>query len=86
MPWTMLVNKESVGEPSSGRDAGDGKHEILVCNHGSRDCRCSDRGGPLVEALRKEVERRGVESRVKVSEIAHVGGHKCAQRPTARRT
>jgi len=59
-----------------GRQAGDGVHEILVCTHGSRDCRCSDRGGPLVDALRGEIERRGLHGRVKVNEIAHVGGHK----------
>jgi hypothetical protein len=48
--------------------------EILVCTHGSRDCRCSDRGTPLVNALRDEIERRGLD--FKVREIAHVGGHK----------
>ncbi|WWC72821.1 uncharacterized protein I206_106785 [Kwoniella pini CBS 10737] len=52
--------------------------EILVCTHGSRDCRCSDRGGPLVQALKEEVERRGVGDKVKINEIAHVGGHKYA--------
>ncbi|WVQ63438.1 uncharacterized protein L199_001591 [Kwoniella botswanensis] len=52
--------------------------EILVCTHGSRDCRCSDRGAPLVEALREEIERRGVSDRIQVKEIAHVGGHKYA--------
>ncbi|WRT70947.1 uncharacterized protein IL334_007946 [Kwoniella shivajii] len=56
----------------------EGVREILVCTHGSRDCRCSDRGGPLVEALREEVERRGVGDKVKIGEIAHVGGHKYA--------
>jgi hypothetical protein len=52
------------------------RYEVLVCTHGSRDCRCSDRGGPLVSALREEIHRRGMGHRVKVSEIAHVGGHK----------
>jgi hypothetical protein len=52
------------------------RYEVLVCTHGSRDCRCSDRGGPLVSALREDIERRGMGHRVKVSEIAHVGGHK----------
>jgi hypothetical protein len=49
--------------------------EVLVCTHGSRDCRCSDRGGGLVQALEDEITRRDLE-RVKVREIAHVGGHK----------
>jgi len=48
--------------------------EILVCTHGSRDCRCSNLGGQLVEALRSEIRKRG--SRMEVREIAHVGGHK----------
>lgn len=50
--------------------------QVYVCTHGSRDCRCSDRGGPLVLALREEVSRRGLEGKVKIGEIAHVGGHK----------
>ena len=52
------------------------KQEIFVCTHGARDCRCSDRGGPLVDALRKEIARRGLGDAVSVKEIAHVGGHK----------
>lgn len=68
-------SSDSLGA-SLGREEGDGKHEILVCTHGARDCRCSDRGSPLVDALRKEIGRRGVEGRVGVREIAHVGGHK----------
>ncbi|KIR24626.1 hypothetical protein I309_06546 [Cryptococcus deuterogattii LA55] len=52
--------------------------EILVCTHGSRDCRCSDRGVPLVSALRKEVNRQGLESQIRIGQVAHVGGHKYA--------
>lgn len=51
-------------------------HEILVCTHGARDCRCSDIGGDLVLALRHEVSKRGLQGKVKVTECAHVGGHK----------
>lgn len=50
--------------------------EIYVCTHGSRDCRCADRGIPLVEALRREVESKGLHGKVRIGEIAHVGGHK----------
>jgi hypothetical protein len=57
-------------------EGGESVDEILVCTHGSRDCRCSDKGGPLVLALREEIERRGVEGKVRVREVAHVGGHK----------
>jgi len=67
---------ESLVRPNEGRDSGNGEHEILVCTHGSRDCRCSDRGLPLVHALRKEIERRGVGGRVRVRQVGHVGGHK----------
>jgi hypothetical protein len=48
--------------------------EILVCTHGSRDCRCSNLGGQLVESLRTEIQSRDLG--VVVREIAHVGGHK----------
>jgi hypothetical protein len=57
----ILKNEEKVGE-------------ILVCTHGSRDCRCSNLGGQLVESLRTEISKRG--SGIEVREIAHVGGHK----------
>ena len=50
--------------------------EILVCTHGSRDCRCSDLGGALVDSLRSEIARRNIGAEVRVREIAHVGGHK----------
>lgn len=49
--------------------------EILVCTHGARDCRCSDIGGDLVGALRHEIARRGG-AECRVTECAHVGGHK----------
>lgn len=58
---------------------------LLVCTHGSRDCRCGDTGGKLVRALQEELERRkkrwlGIQwlywSGVTIGEIAHVGGHK----------
>lgn len=51
-----------------------GGPEVLVCTHGARDCRCSERGGPLVAALRAEFARSGVN--IPVREVAHVGGHK----------
>jgi hypothetical protein len=63
----------SLGSGADGRRV---KAEILVCTHGSRDCRCSDRGGGLVRSLREEIQVRGLEEEVQVSEIAHVGGHK----------
>jgi hypothetical protein len=48
---------------------------LYVCTHGARDCRCGDRGGLVVRALRDEVERRNLKQ-VKVGEVGHVGGHK----------
>ncbi|KAI5122827.1 hypothetical protein M0805_003122 [Coniferiporia weirii] len=61
---------------------------LLVCTHGARDCRCGDTGGALVRALREELAARrrddsksgehDVWSKVRVGEIAHVGGHKYA--------
>jgi hypothetical protein len=48
---------------------------LYVCTHGARDCRCGDRGQPLVTALREEVARRNLKQ-VRVGEVGHVGGHK----------
>lgn len=48
---------------------------LYVCTHGARDCRCGDRGGLVVRALRDEVERRNLKH-VRVAEVGHVGGHK----------
>jgi len=51
---------------------------LLVCTHAARDCRCGVLGGAFVQALREEVERvRHVGIKVKIGEVAHVGGHKC---------
>lgn len=47
--------------------------EIVVCTHGSRDCRCGDIGGDLVHTL-KTLPNAG--SSINVSECSHVGGHK----------
>lgn len=52
---------------------------VYVCTHGARDCRCGDLGGSFVQALREEVGRRKLEGTVKVGEVGHVGGHKCAR-------
>jgi hypothetical protein len=49
---------------------------IYVCTHAARDCRCGDIGGSVVEALRKEIDRRRLTSVVKLGETGHVGGHK----------
>lgn len=67
--WAAAMAYEPVGVV-------DGAKSILVCTHGSRDCRCADQGGPLVAALREEVARRGAD--VQVKEVSHVGGHKWA--------
>lgn len=47
--------------------------DVYVCTHGARDCRCSDAGGALVDTLREEIDRSGVQGRVKVWEISHLG-------------
>ncbi|GAA5891716.1 hypothetical protein JCM6882_006179 [Rhodosporidiobolus microsporus] len=60
---------------------------IFICTHGTRDCRCSDLGEPLYQALLGEIKRRKLggelkgsveESEVRIARIAHVGGHKFA--------
>ncbi|EMD36547.1 hypothetical protein CERSUDRAFT_156239 [Gelatoporia subvermispora B] len=51
---------------------------LYVCTHGARDCRCGNTGGAVYEALRSEVEKRGLSERVFVGSVGHVGGHKYA--------
>ena len=54
---------------------------LYVCTHGARDCRCGSIGRAVVDTLRVEVEERmkqdpnGLVSRIKIGEVAHVGGH-----------
>ncbi|KAG5653223.1 hypothetical protein H0H81_001700 [Sphagnurus paluster] len=54
---------------------------LYVCTHGARDCRCGDMGGAVFKALQDEVKRlvdvdpSGAASRVRLGEVAHVGGH-----------
>ncbi|KAF9195294.1 hypothetical protein BGZ51_002809 [Haplosporangium sp. Z 767] len=63
-----LVNVELVQEPSA----------ILVCVHGSRDCRCGDRGGELYRILKDMVKMTGLTNSVKIYGVSHIGGHKYA--------
>ncbi|KAG8892894.1 hypothetical protein FRC01_013896, partial [Tulasnella sp. 417] len=48
---------------------------FYVCTHGSRDCRCGDVGADVADTLREEVAKLPPSSRVRISEVAHVGGH-----------
>ncbi|KAG8898645.1 hypothetical protein FRC01_010830, partial [Tulasnella sp. 417] len=48
---------------------------FYVCTHGSRDCRCGDVGADVADTLREEVAKLPSSSRVRISEVAHVGGH-----------
>ena len=55
---------------------------LYVCTHGARDCRCGDTGGAVARAIRAELNRRqqrnasDPSTRVKLAQVAHVGGHK----------
>ncbi|KIJ16220.1 hypothetical protein PAXINDRAFT_132838, partial [Paxillus involutus ATCC 200175] len=57
---------------------------LYVCTHGARDCRCGDKGGAVARAIRNELHRRtqinpsDPSSRIKLAEVAHVGGHQHA--------
>ena len=48
----------------------------------ARDCRCGDTSGAVARAVRAEIERRqrdhasDLSARIKLAEVAHVGGHK----------
>ncbi|GAA6032585.1 hypothetical protein JCM8097_004828 [Rhodosporidiobolus ruineniae] len=71
--------------PSPASSAPPPRTHIFICTHGTRDCRCSDLGEPLYQALVKEVKRRKVggelkdgDEGVRIARVAHVGGHKYA--------
>ncbi|KAG0082960.1 hypothetical protein BGZ93_002104, partial [Podila epicladia] len=51
---------------------------VLVCVHGSRDCRCGDHGGELYTILRDMVAMTGLSQSIKVYGVSHIGGHKYA--------
>ena len=76
MRGTQLDHRTQGLQGLSAQNGRTGPVEVYVCTHGSRDCRCADRGGPLFDALKDEVRRRGLGESVKIGEIAHVGGHK----------
>ncbi|KAH7097895.1 Sucrase/ferredoxin-like-domain-containing protein [Auriculariales sp. MPI-PUGE-AT-0066] len=50
---------------------------IFVCTHGSRDCRCGETGGAVLEELHRHLAQNE-RTRVRANEIAHVGQHKFA--------
>ncbi|KAJ3186621.1 hypothetical protein HDU85_007441 [Gaertneriomyces sp. JEL0708] len=54
------------------------KMQILVCTHGSRDCRCGDIGTPVYQEFKKQIARKGLEHEIKVNAVSHIGGHKYA--------
>ena len=78
--------------PTLPSSQGSPRTHIYVCTHGSRDCKCGDLGEKLFQALLSEVKRRKLGGElstssdeggsggdgVRVSRIAHIGGHKYA--------
>lgn len=69
---------QRITDPRSTVQSGDAVRPLYlyVCTHAARDCRCGDVGGLVAEAFRKEIDRRGLTSVVKLGETGHVGGHK----------
>ncbi|KAF9312936.1 hypothetical protein BG003_005790 [Podila horticola] len=51
---------------------------VLVCVHGSRDCRCGEQGHELHTILRDMVAMTGLSQSIKVYGVSHIGGHKYA--------
>ncbi|KAF9929996.1 hypothetical protein FBU30_001015 [Linnemannia zychae] len=51
---------------------------VLVCIHGSRDCRCGERGGDMYTILKDMVQMTGLTNSVKIYGVSHIGGHKYA--------
>ncbi|KAG8772145.1 hypothetical protein FRC15_002945 [Serendipita sp. 397] len=48
---------------------------VMVCTHGSRDCRCGEHGTAVYGAFIKEISSRKLWHRFNVCEVSHVGGH-----------
>ncbi|KAG0702660.1 Sucrase/ferredoxin-like-domain-containing protein [Suillus ampliporus] len=77
----LRVHSESAAGPTTS-DSGD--VHLYVCTHGARDCRCGDTGGAVAQAVRNELRKRrdadpnDTSTRIKLAEVAHVGGHKYA--------
>ena len=97
LPWVDAGNVDEVGEvirqfacevpenqnqelEKRAHDSDEVVH-LLVCTHMNRDCRCGERGGVLVQALKEEVERARdtnlIKLKVNIGQLAHVGGHQC---------
>ncbi|KAG6847951.1 hypothetical protein H0H93_004673 [Arthromyces matolae] len=78
---TLERHANAVTTEGQDSEAEDEVH-LLVCTHGARDCRCGEMGGELVKELRKaaaDLEKtndHGFAGRIRVGEVAHVGGHK----------
>ncbi|KAF9153639.1 hypothetical protein BG015_003018 [Linnemannia schmuckeri] len=51
---------------------------VLVCIHGSRDCKCGERGGDMFKILKDMVQMTGLTNSVKIYGVSHIGGHKYA--------
>ncbi|KAJ1917465.1 hypothetical protein H4219_003208 [Mycoemilia scoparia] len=51
---------------------------MLVCTHGSRDSRCGEFGGKLLELLREKIEKDKLANSVTAWCTSHIGGHKYA--------
>ncbi|BGP16906.1 hypothetical protein JCM10213v2_004914 [Rhodosporidiobolus nylandii] len=84
---SQLSSLSAPPSPSPSATSPPPRTHIFICTHGTRDCRCSDLGEPLYQALLKEIERRKVggelkghleDGGVRIARTAHVGGHKWA--------
>jgi hypothetical protein len=51
-------------------------HTLLVCTDGRHDRCCAEYGRPVLAALRRAVERRGLP--IELAESSHLGGHRFA--------
>ncbi|CAE6383448.1 unnamed protein product [Rhizoctonia solani] len=67
-----LQSPGAFGPPNS-RSSAARTIDVYVCTHGTRDCRCGDIGGEIVQTLRA-MKRPDV----RVFDIGHIGGHKWA--------
>jgi hypothetical protein len=80
----LRVHAEAAESATEAIPANTNDVHLYVCTHGSRDCRCGDTGGAVAQAIRDELRKRrdfnpsDPSTRIRLAEVAHVGGHKYA--------
>ncbi|KAJ1911085.1 hypothetical protein IWQ60_010314, partial [Tieghemiomyces parasiticus] len=51
------------------------RNVLLVCTHGTRDCRCAEVGEPFYRAVADEIRHRRWDDKWQAARVSHIGGH-----------